>query len=76
MLARDREIAVDMEKKLDRMIEAIGLKSPQAKQRYEEMRTAFAHSHALEGHVNKVSANSPSVRALPNRKGQGPRRHS
>ena len=76
MLARDPEVAADMEKKLDRMIEALGLQSPEAKERYNEMQSLFAQSPAPQVHINKASVNSPSVHALPSRKGHGPRRHS
>jgi hypothetical protein len=75
MLARDPEMAADMEKKLERMIEALGLQSSEAKERYDAMRTAFAQSHVLQGHIEKAPANAPSVHALPGRKGQVPRRH-
>ncbi len=75
MLARDPEKAADMEKKLDRMIETLGLQSPEAKERYGEMRALFAHVQPPHGHIEKASTNSPSVHALPSRKGHGPRRH-
>lgn len=75
MLARNPEVAADMEKKLDRMIEALGLQSPEAKERYEAMRAAFAQSYALQGHIEKNTSKAPGVHALPGRKGQGPRRH-
>jgi pimeloyl-ACP methyl ester carboxylesterase len=75
MLARDVELAAEMEKKLDRMIEALGIQAPEAKERYEEMRAVFAQSHAPHS-TPKVSTNSPRVHALPSHKGHGPRRHS
>jgi pimeloyl-ACP methyl ester carboxylesterase len=75
MLARDPEVAADMEKKLERMIEALGLQSSEAKERYEAMQAAFAQSHVLQGQIEKDAINAPSVHALPGRKGHGPRRH-
>jgi hypothetical protein len=75
MLARDPEMAADMKKKLERMIEALGLQSSEAKERYDAMRTAFAQSHVLQGHIEKDPMNAPSVHALPGRKAHGPRRH-
>jgi hypothetical protein len=76
MLARDPEVAADMAKKLDRMIEALGLQGPEAKERYDEMRGLFAQSQAPHGHIKKATTNSPSVHALPGRKGHGPRHHN
>jgi pimeloyl-ACP methyl ester carboxylesterase len=76
MLARDPEVAADMEKKLDRMIEALGLQSAEAKGRYAEMRAIFAEAHATRGRLEPQTADKPSVHALPGRKGHGPRRHT
>jgi hypothetical protein len=75
MLARDPDVAADMEKKLERMIEALGLKSSEAKERYEAMRATFAQSQGLQHHIGKDTRNAPTVHALPVRKGHGPRRH-
>jgi hypothetical protein len=76
MLARDPEVAADMEKKLERMIEALGLQSSEAKERYEAMRMAFAQSHALQGQIEKDPRKAHRVHALPGGKGHGPRRHN
>jgi hypothetical protein len=74
MLARDPEVAADMEKKLDRMIEALGLQNPEAKERYKEIRALVAQPHTPRGHIEKASTVSPRVHVLPGSKGSGPRR--
>ncbi len=73
MLARDADAAADMGKKLDRMIDALGLQSSEAKSRYEEMQAVFSQSHSLQGNIEKAAPKK--VHALPGRKGHGPRRH-
>jgi pimeloyl-ACP methyl ester carboxylesterase len=76
MLARDPEVAADMEKKLDRMIEVLGVQSPEARERYAEMRAVFAEAHAPRSRIEPEQTGSPGVRALPGRKGPSSRRHT
>ena len=63
-----------MEEKLDRMIEALGLQNPEAKERYKEIRALVAQPHTPRGHIEKASTVSPRVHVLPGSNGPSPRR--
>lgn len=76
MLAHDPAGAADMQHKLGRMIEVLGLKTSDAQQRYKKMRSMFEHVQSMHGHAEMPTADTPTVHALPGRKGHGPRRHN
>ena len=75
MLGQDPAGAADMQHKLGRMIEVLGLKTSDAQQRYKQMRSIFEQVQGAHGHAEMPTADASTVHALPGRKGHGPRRH-
>jgi hypothetical protein len=73
MLARDPDVAADMKKKLDRMIETIRLQNPEAKQRYADMRAAFAEPLPALDQLEKSATHSPGGHSLSERKSHSAR---
>jgi len=73
MLARDPDAAADMKKKLDRMIETIRLQNPEAKQRYADMRAAFAEPLPALDQLEKSATHSPGGHSLSERKSHSAR---
>ena len=75
MLARDPEAAKDLEVKLDRLIEAIALKSPEARGRLKVVREMFAAArNSRQAEIEHSPP--PAVHSLHGQKRRGPQKHA
>lgn len=75
MVARDPEQAGDVELKFNRLVDAVALTTPEARDRLETVRGLLRSARQLSGHNNEPGS-SPAVRVLPGHKRRGAHHHN